>query len=129
MGIVSIEDNGRWLATSLHQRSTRIVCDGSYQPSLVTTRGATSWIIECSLTNQRAVGICGSNAYRSKLMGIYTALATILAVTTLYQIQDGELLIDCDNEKALYLSSLQGLKVPTSTKHADILRCIRRVCH
>ena len=67
--------------------------------------------------------------YRSELMGIYAAMANTLAVTTLRQIQDGELPLDCDNEKALYVSSLQGLKGPTSTKHADILRCIRQVYH
>ena len=65
----------------------------------------------------------------SKLMGLYAALATTLAVRTLHQIQDGELLLDCDNKKALYLSSLQGLKVPISTKHTNILRCIRQVYH
>ena len=51
-------------------------------------------------------------------------MATVLAVTTLHKVTSGTLKVGCDNEKALYLSSLLSLKVPAKLQHSDILRSI-----
>ena len=75
--------------------------------------------------------MCGSpasigNAHGSKLMGLFVALATVLAVKTFHNITSGSLKLGCDNEGGLYLSSLLSLKVKPSKKH-NILRYIRSV--
>ena len=81
-----------WLVQALAKHTAILVCDGSYQPNMTRSRESTAWVIECTDTRKRAIGMCGSptsiaNTYRSELMGLYTALATVLTVqpfTTLH---------------------------------------------
>ena len=68
-----------------------------------------------------------ANAYRSELTGIYASLAMVLTVTTLHKVASSRLLVGCDNEKGLYLSSLINDRVSPKQKHSDILRTIRHV--
>ena len=102
-----------WLAQALAKNTAVLVCNCSYQPNMIRSRGSTASIIECTATGKRAIGMCDSlnslaNAYRSELMGIYADLATALAVTTLHNIASSSLNVGCDNEGALYLSSLKS---------------------
>ena len=127
-----ISDEGLWLAKALQQGSAVLVCDGSYQPKLNKNLGATAWTIECSSTKEMAVGVLISttstaNAYRSELIGIYAALALTLAVTEFHRVKEGFLLVGCDNEQGIYLSSLLTDRVSHKQKHSDFLRAIRHV--
>ena len=130
---IQIQEEGKWLAEALTNNSAQLVCDGSYQPNLTTTRGSAAWTIECQTTKKRAMGMTATttdtaNAYRSELTGLYAALALVLAVSQLHQIKSGSLQAGCDNEQAVFLSSVIDTKVPTSKSHSDVLRSIRLVC-
>ena len=126
---LSIENNGEWLAYALYHGTAILVCDRSFQSRLTTTKGTAAWVIKCTDTGNKAIGTAltpteVANAYRSELLGLYAALAAVLAVTTLHKVTTGSLSVGCDNEKALYLSSLLNLKVPAKLQHSDILRSI-----
>ena len=89
--VIQIQEEGIWLAEALTNNSAQLVCDGSYQPNLTTTRGSAAWTIECQRTKKRAMGMTATttdiaNAYRSELTGLYAALALVLAVTQLHHI-------------------------------------------
>ena len=129
---LQIAEEGKWLADAIETNTATLVCDGSYQPHLTTERGSAAWTIECSRTKKRAIGVTATttkvaNAYRSELTGIYAALAIVRAVTILHNVTSGRLDAGCDNEQAVFLSSVLDTKVPTSKSHSDILRCIRLV--
>ena len=121
-----------WLSNALQHGTLLFVCDGSYQPDLTTKRGAASWILEDTLTHSRVVCTLGSttecaNAYRSELTGLYSGLAFLSAVCEFFNVSSGSIIMRCDCKSAIYRSSTTHCKVPTATKHSDILRVIRRL--
>ena len=129
---LQIDENGKWLAEAIENNTAILVCDGSYQPHLTTSRGSAAYAIECTRTKKRTIGVTATtakvaNAYRSELTGLYAALAIVHAVTILHKVTVGRLEAGCDNEQAVFLSSVLDTKVPTSKRHSDILRCIRIV--
>ena len=68
-----------------------------------------------------------SNAYRAELTGIYVSMTYALAVCIKHILTSGKIVIGCDNEQGVYLSSILIDRVPTTMKHSDILRAIRTV--
>jgi hypothetical protein len=109
-------------------------CDGSYMPELSTELGAAAWIVEDPITNQAIHGTTQTtgeeqvvNAYRSELQGIHSILFMLTAVCTFFHITAGAITIGCDNLAGVDRSNDDWLKVNQTTKHADLVRAIRRL--
>jgi len=129
-------NDGEAIADSIRQGSTMMVSDGSYMPHLSDTLGASGWIIEASRTGARCMGSCrtpgDANAYRAELFGIYTMITALSLICQVHTVRSGEVeiedvLLGCDNEVALWKSSVLESKVPCGDAHADVIRAIRKV--
>ena len=70
-----------------------------------------------------------ANAYRSELSGLYTILAYIYALSVVYSIKSGNVIIGCDNIVALgkYLDCDQRVRSPVM--YGDIIRAIQHYRH
>ena len=64
------------------------------------------------------------NTYHSKLQGIHAVLMAILAICSFHDVTDGEVMVCCDNEKALWLSGQKEMQVSMYCKHADLICAI-----
>lgn len=130
----SFPDNGRTVAEALRDGSAIAVADGSYQPKLSDAVATAAWTIHAPKTKTNCSGVCqaagirkDSNAYRGELQGIHAALLGILALCKFHEITSGSVRLGCDCETAIKKSEPQWLRVPQKTKHADIIRAIRRL--
>ena len=118
-----------WLPHSLSQNSLLLVCDGSYQPKLTTSRGAAAWILECQSSKRRIVCVLPSSTssaspYRSEATGILGGLLFIYSICLTYNVISGSLRVGCDN-LALVKKCIH-LPFPVSRKlqQGDLLRTI-----
>jgi hypothetical protein len=109
-------------------------CDGSYMPELSRSLGAAAWKLEDPMSRQAVEGTVQTsghqadvNAYRSELQGIHTLLLALSAVCSFYQITHGAVTLGCDNKGAVHQSNGDWLKVSQTTRHADLIRAIRRL--
>ena len=132
----SFPNGGADIAAALRRGGVAMVSDGSYMPDLSKTLGASGWIIEDLRMGARCVGSCRTpgkaNAYRAELFGIYTMLVALSLICKVHEVTAGEIetedaILGCDNEVALWKSSVLDSKVPCSDAHADIIRAIRKV--
>ena len=126
---VTIPDEGKWLAKAFQQNTALIVCDGSYQPLISKTIGTAAWNAICTKTHIRAKGLIQSTtntacSYRSEMIGLYASLSLISAICILHNLDQGSVVIGCDNEKALELTESTSQRVPCHRKHSDILKAI-----
>jgi hypothetical protein len=109
-------------------------CDGSYMRELSTNLGAAAWKVEDPASGQAIHGTVQTsgndfevNAYRSELQGIHAKLLAISAVCSFYSIAEGAITLGCDNKGGVTRSNGDWLKVNQNTRHADLIRAIRRL--
>jgi hypothetical protein len=109
-------------------------CDGSYMPDLSTELGAAAWKVEDPASCQSMWGTTQTsgaerdvNSYRSELQGIYALLLAVTATCIFCNITEGEITIGCDNLAGVHRSHADWLKLNQNTKHADLIRAIRRL--
>jgi len=124
VGIVDAIQNGTAIS----------VCDGSYMPQRSSNLGAAAWIIENPSSKATCNGMVKTsgeedevNPYQSELQGIHTVLMAILAICRFYNITEGKAMIGCDNEKAGWLVGYRLLQLLLHTKHANLVRAIRKI--
>ena len=63
-----------WLAYIFSNGTALFICDGSYQPFFCRELGAAAWIIDCTATGRRVIGVLRSttkddNSYVLELTG------------------------------------------------------------
>jgi hypothetical protein len=112
-----------------------MVADGSYMAKQSTELGSTAWIVEDLQTGDSCKGMVRTsatenevNAYRSKLQGLHAAVASLLRVICQHhKVQSGKVTLCCNNENALWLSSICSTQVPLRTKHTDLIRAICKI--
>ena len=122
------------MAWSIEHGHVIVVSDGSYYHERDKTKGAAGWILECQASGKRVGGVLRSpgtvaNSYRSELSGLYAILAYINALTVVYSITAGNVLIDCNNIVALNKSLDQDRRVRSPVMHGDIIRAIQHYRH
>ena len=79
---IQLHSNGDWLADALWNETAILVCDGSYQPNLNPNIGSTAWMIKCTSTGTKTMGVLPftpteTNVYISELTGLYPSLALV----------------------------------------------------
>ena len=122
-----------WIYQGLLQGNLRAVCDGSFQPHLISNGMSTSWVIESTDQQHRIEGYCciaddAADAYRAELLGIYAIINAVYFIEeSCAQQFQGILNIGCDNEKAGHKSMIDDPKVSITHKHMDLLKAIRRL--
>ena len=129
---VEWEDDIGWLPRALKNGTALLICDGSYKPKSSSDVGAAAWILRCTDCQHQVVGVLQSpgsiaNAYRSELTGLYAVLAFTLACCDACNLREGNLTLGCDNIVGLRKAADSDRRVPSRTKHADVIRAIRQV--
>jgi hypothetical protein len=109
-------------------------CDGSYMREQSPILGSAAWKVEDPASGQAIEGTVQTtgdtrevNAYRSELQGIHAILFAISGVCTFYKLTDGAITIGCDNKGGIIRSNGDWLKINQNTRHADLIRAIRRL--
>ena len=130
----NLEGKSEALAQAFIDGNGLAVCDGSYMPHSNSRFGTAAWLIQHANTQEGCRGVVQTsgderevNAYRSELQGLYTTLMAIMAICEFHNVTTGKVKVYCDNEKAIWLSDTKRLQVSLRTKHADLLRAIRRI--
>jgi hypothetical protein len=105
-------------------------------PNLSTAMGAAAWIIEDPDSGQAMWGEVQTSgvdhevdSYRSELQGQHAMLLGLLAFCTFHHITEGAIRLGCDNSSCVRHRQGDWLKVPSSTKHTDLIRLIRIMKH
>jgi hypothetical protein len=92
------------------------------------------WVVYCK--KRKKIVLKGSfyewngtaGSYRGELVGLLSVHLLILAVEQFYDLPEGQRgLVACDNLGGLNKSKERRRKIPSSAKHADVLRVLRRV--
>jgi hypothetical protein len=101
---------------------------------LSTDLGGAAWKVEDPTmghamwgTTQTSGSERDVNPYRSELQGIHALLLAVTAVCKFCNITDGKITVGCDNLGGIKRSAADWLKINQSTKHADLIRAIRRL--
>lgn len=114
--------------------SAIMVTDGSYCRNIRSEIDDAGWLIYCR--QRKHIVLKGSTyeycvtagSYRGELLGLIALHLLILAVEEFYALEDApRCLVACDNLGGLNKSKQRRRKVPSSAKHADILRVLRQV--
>ena len=126
-------EDGRALAEGIVNGTALCSSDGAYKPRY-SRLGAAAWIAEGQPNGVQCTGRCQTsgnrkevNAYRSELQGLHAIMLALTAVCTFHKITAGSIIIGCDNLGGINLSKQEEVLVPTSRKHADLVRAIRRL--
>jgi hypothetical protein len=110
------------------------VMDGSYSRKIRSQIDGAGYMIYCK--SRRKVIFKGSfyencdkaGSYRGEILGLLAINLLILAVERFYELEPGPRgLVGCDNLGGLNKLKERRRKIPSSAKHADILRSLRRV--
>jgi hypothetical protein len=108
--------------------------DGSYSRKIRSDVDGAGWVIYCK--TRKKIVLKGSfyewcdkaGSYRGELVGLLSVHMLIMAVEEFYDLSDGPRgLVGCDNLGGLNKSKERRRKIPSATKHADVLRVLRRV--
>eukprot|EP00956_Cyclotella_meneghiniana_P033717 scaffold98469_cov63-Cyclotella_meneghiniana.AAC.14 len=110
------------------------VTDGSYSRKTRSDIDGAGWVIYCKIKKKMVLKgsfyeWCDkSGSYRGELVGLLSVHLLILAVEQFYDLPEGPRgLVGCDNLGGLNKSKERRRKIPSSAKHADVLRVLRRV--
>jgi hypothetical protein len=110
------------------------VTDGSYSRKIRSEIDGAGYMIYCR--RQKKVVLKGSfyelcekaGSYRGELLGLLAVHLHILAIEQFYGLEPGPRgLVGCDNLGSLNKSKEKRQKIPSSAKHADVLRSLHRV--
>jgi hypothetical protein len=130
----NLEGKSAQIATAISEGRALMVADGSYMAKQSTNLGSAAWMIEDLQTGDSCKGMVRTsgtenvvNAYRSELQGLHAAAASLRVICQHHKVQSGKVTLCCDNENALWLSSIRSTQVPLRTKHTDLIRAIRKI--
>lgn len=110
------------------------VTDGSYSRKIRSDVDGAGWVVYCK--KRKKIVLKGSfyewngtaGSYRGELVGLLSVHLLTLAVEQFYDLPEGQRgLVACDNLGGLNKSKERRRKIPSSAKHADVLRVLRRV--
>ena len=111
-----------------------LVTDGSYNRKVRADIDGAGWLVYCTARKQIIlIGSCyewstQAGSYRGELLGLLAVHVLIVAVENFFSLSEGSRgLIACDNLGGLNKSKQRRRKIAPCTKHADILRSLRRV--
>ena len=125
--------NESWVGRGLLEGTLRAVCDGSYKPKLNDKFITAAWIIEDDKSTSNISGTVAtsgiiSDSYRGELLGIYAILSIISYIEKYnHHFAIGNIKIECDNEKAGWISDKSNPTVSSTSKHFDLVRAIRHL--
>ncbi len=129
----NMEGNSVALVTAISEGRGLVVADGSYMAERSTKLGTAAWKLEDELTKVNCKGMVRTtgkekdvNPYQSKLQGLHATVSCISVICQHHQVISGKVTVCCNNEKALWLSSIRTIQVPLCTKHADLMRVIHK---
>ena len=121
-------DDGQSVAFAIQNGSAVAVTDASIFSDQI---GAAAWVIQCTLSGKRCEGrvrvLPGSskmNSYRAEVFGIYTILIAVQQLCQNYQLQNGKLIVACDNDDGLMHSLIFERRIPVRFKTFDLLWAI-----
>lgn len=125
-------EDTKWLATALEGGTATMVTDGSYNGSLAPFVSGAGWIVACTAQHKILGGwfyerSSKANAYRGELLGMVAVHLLATFVTEFYALPTclGNAL--CDNIGALTQASKLRQRIPTGSKHSDLLRSLRSI--
>jgi hypothetical protein len=129
----NMEGNSVALVMAISEGRGLVVADGSYMAERSTKLGTAAWKLEDELTKVNCKGMVRTtgkekdvNPYQSKLQGLHATVSCISVICQHHQVISGKVTVCCNNEKALWLSSIRTIQVPLCTKHADLMRVIHK---
>ena len=121
------------LVDAIADGSAILVTDGSYFRNVRPDVDGAGWLVYCKIRRKIVFeGSCfeqnaQAGSYRGELLGLLAMHVLILAVEKFYGLTSGPRgLVACDNLGGLNKSKERRKKIPSSAKHADILRSLRR---
>lgn len=122
------------LVDALSSGSAILVTDGSYSRHIRADIDGAGWLVYCT-TRKKIIlkatfyeQCLQAGSYRGELCGLLAVHLLVLAVEQFYELPAGPRgLVACDNLGGLNKSKERRRKISPSTKHADILRALRRV--
>ncbi len=123
-----------WLIPAIEEGTVLAVADGSYIRELFTDANSCAFVLECQAGNGRLLGrlierSTDACAYRGELLGLLAIHLILKAVNTLRPELTGEVRIGSDCLGALgRVTSLPSDRLPSGTKHSDILKVLMRQC-
>ena len=121
------------LALAIRSSSALGLSDGSYMPKRYPGWATSAWFLSDGSASQSqafygvsSVGgpVSAINAYRAELHGIYSLLVALEFFCQQKQIDEGGIIIGCDNQGAIHQVQSFHEQVPCATPHADLLRAI-----
>lgn len=123
-----------WIAEAIATGTCIAVTDGSYQPKYRSDVCSAAFFFESTDRRYKLVGAFPersetANAYRGELLGLLAIHLILLAINKIDTSLEGLVKIYSDCERALGgVASLPSLKIPSSSKHSDILKTILVNC-
>lgn len=126
-------DDG-WLEEAIEHGTLVAVTDGSYIKEMHPELCSAAYILECSEGRGRMVGSfpelsVDACAYRGEMLGLLAIHLILLAVNRISSELGGKVIVYSDCLGALTrVASVEGTRLPSGTKHADILKIIMVHC-
>ena len=123
-----------WLIPAIEAGTVLAVADGSYIRELFSDANSCAFVLECREGRGRLLGRLTERstdacAYRGELLGLLAIHLVLKAVNTLQPNLSGEVCIGSDCLGALgRVSSLPPDRLPSGTKHSDILKVLMTQC-
>ena len=131
---IRMEGTDGWLEESIQEGTLRAVTDGSYMREVFPDVCSAAFVLECSKGRGRIMGSfpehsSGANAYRAELLGLLAVHLILLAISRTHVNLAGHVEIYSDCVGALgRILNLPTTRIPSSCKHADILKNIMINC-
>jgi hypothetical protein len=125
-----------WLVEAIRTRtgSLRAVTDGSYLKEMQPELCSAAFILECSITGGKMIGSFpelspDACAFQGEMLGLLVIHLLLLAVHKLHPDLGGQVALYSDCLGALgKVADLPQWRLPSSTKHADILKILMIHC-
>jgi hypothetical protein len=123
-----------WLVEAVRTGSLRAVTDGSYIKEMHPELCSAAFILECSVTGGRMIGSFpelspDACAFQGEMLGLLAIHLLLLAIHKLHPDLGGQVALYSDCLGALgKVADLPQLRLPSSTKHADILKIMMIHC-
>ena len=127
--------DGTWVYEAIQEHSFICVSDGSYNPQMDPTLCSTPIILECTtgcghLTVSFAERSNAANAFSGELLGLLAIHLLLHSMDISQPHLEGSLKLYSDCKGALTtIGSLPLACIPSSLRHADILKIMAVHCH
>jgi hypothetical protein len=107
--------------------------DGSFDRLQMPNVSSAGWVIFDPVSKQHIKGSFfkiseDASAYRGELLGLTALHLVAAAITELFGVMENSNELFCDNKRALGKAKLYRRRVPSASKHGDLLRLLRNLC-